>query len=456
MENENKDLQGGADISEMQEKVRRDVSEKIASAAEEVQDEIDAAAAEEDAALADAGQETADGEENEDTAFDGADEDPSWNDANFAEPVKEPKKVTLTVTNLVLSLVGTAIVGALVLLLCLQIPGWVESVPEGKKVASVDGMTVTDMDMNYYVYAAAMEYFDKNGGTVKTPTEYDWDQVVEDGKTAADIVKENALDTAVGEALLMNAGIKSGMEWNEKEATDSAKMQVQQMESVYGEELVNLNAKAQGLNSTKQYMRKIVQSNLMSAVKTDMEENPDKYYPEDRSVLAQYAPTDKATVKHILIANAETAATGDNAEAQDAAPAEDKRAKAEEVLARAKNGEDFDALIEEYNEDTAEPAGGYTFGPGEMSEAFETASFGLGIDEISDVVETEHGYHIIKRIAGQYELEGYWKANAKVNTKNSVLAKISVKDILSSVEQASTDFQTKYTEYQQNASNKGK
>ena len=156
MENENKDLQGGADISEMQEKVRRDVSEKIASAAEEVQDEIDAAAAEEDAALADAGQETADGEENEDTAFDGADEDPSWNDANFAEPVKEPKKVTLTVTNLVLSLVGTAIVGALVLLLCLQIPGWVESAPEGKKVASVDGMTVTDMDMNYYVYAAAM------------------------------------------------------------------------------------------------------------------------------------------------------------------------------------------------------------------------------------------------------------------------------------------------------------
>ena len=126
------------------------------------------------------------------------------------------------------------------------------------------------------------------------------------------------------------------------------------------------------------------------------------------------------------------------------------------MLARAKNGEDFDALIGEYNEDTAEPAGGYTFGPGEMSEAFETASFGLGIDEISDVVETEHGYHIIKRIAGQYELEGYWKANAKVNTKNSVLAKISVKDILSSVEQASTDFQTKYTEYQQNASSKGK
>ena len=110
MENENKDLQGGADISEMQEKVRRDVSEKIASAAEEVQDEIDAAAAEEDAALAEAGQEAAEGEETADGAFDGADEDPSWNDANFTEPVKEPKKVTLTVTNLVLSLVGTAIV----------------------------------------------------------------------------------------------------------------------------------------------------------------------------------------------------------------------------------------------------------------------------------------------------------------------------------------------------------
>lgn len=449
LENENKDLQGGNNESEMQEKVRQDVSEKIAAAAAEVQDEIDAAGAAAEDADAAEGMMTEVGFGAEDAL-----EDPSWNDENFAEPVEEPKKVTMTVSNLVLSLIGTAVAGALILLLCIQIPGWIERIPEGKTVAKVDGTAITDMDMNYYIYAAAIDYFKENGGTVQSPTQYDWSQTTEGGKTAEEIVKENALNNAIDETLLINAGTKNGMEWNEAEAISSAEMQIQQMNSVYGEELVDLNAKAQGLNSTKQYIRKIVQSNCMTEVQADIEENPDRYFPADRSVLAQYAREDKASVKHILISNKDAAADSQAEDGQEAAPAEDKRAKAEEIMTRAKNGEDFDALMDEFNEDTGEPEGGYTFGPGEMDEAFETAAFALGIDEISDVVESSYGYHIIKRIAGQHELEGYWRSQAKISTKNSVLSKMSVTDILNGVEQASNDFQTKYSEYQKNASSK--
>ena len=82
----------------------------------------------------------------------------------------------------------------------------------------------------------------------------------------------------------------------------------------------------------------------------------------------------------------------------------EKRAIAEEVLAKAKNGEDFDELIAEYNEDPGETPNddgkydGYLFTTGEMVEEFETAAFALGIDEISDIVETDYGYHIIKRV----------------------------------------------------------
>lgn len=82
----------------------------------------------------------------------------------------------------------------------------------------------------------------------------------------------------------------------------------------------------------------------------------------------------------------------------------EKYALAEEVLQKAKDGEDFDKLISEYNEDPGETANddgsydGYFFTTGEMVEEFETAAFALGENEISDIVETSYGYHIIKRV----------------------------------------------------------
>lgn len=70
--------------------------------------------------------------------------------------------------------------------------------------------------------------------------------------------------------------------------------------------------------------------------------------------------------------------------------------KAMEVLALARDGEhDFQALASEYNEDSVDT---YSFGKGEMTEAFENAAFKLGMNEISDIIEDEYGYHIIKCI----------------------------------------------------------
>ena len=65
------------------------------------------------------------------------------------------------------------------------------------------------------------------------------------------------------------------------------------------------------------------------------------------------------------------------------------------ALAKDKENNNFEDLIELYNEDSVST---YSFGKGEMDPAFEEAAFNLGNDEISDVVETEYGYHIIKCI----------------------------------------------------------
>lgn len=70
-------------------------------------------------------------------------------------------------------------------------------------------------------------------------------------------------------------------------------------------------------------------------------------------------------------------------------------AKAQKVLQKAESGVSFDSLIAAYNEDSQSQ---YSFRKGEMSQGFETAAFNLGKGEISEIVETEYGYHIIKCI----------------------------------------------------------
>lgn len=98
------------------------------------------------------------------------------------------------------------------------------------------------------------------------------------------------------------------------------------------------------------------------------------------------------TVEHILIKTYALDGTGKKIEYTEKAR-QDAYETACMVLKLARDGEDFDELIRKYSEDDKST---YSFGKGEMDPAFETAAFNLGSDEISDIVESEYGFHIIK------------------------------------------------------------
>lgn len=77
---------------------------------------------------------------------------------------------------------------------------------------------------------------------------------------------------------------------------------------------------------------------------------------------------------------------------------EEKLHRIESLLRRAREGADFAELAVEYSEDTAsrDRGGEYTFPRGKMPPAFEAAAFSLAPGQVSDVITTGLGYHIVK------------------------------------------------------------
>ncbi len=74
------------------------------------------------------------------------------------------------------------------------------------------------------------------------------------------------------------------------------------------------------------------------------------------------------------------------------------RSKAENILEQIKQGADFAEMAKKYSQDTTAASGGDLgwFGKGKMVKEFEDVAFSLGVGEISNLVKTTYGYHIIK------------------------------------------------------------
>lgn len=138
-------------------------------------------------------------------------------------------------------------------------------------------------------------------------------------------------------------------------------------------------------------------------------------YPTDDQVRSFAEGQGYYRAKHILLKTVDTNSpltdengnpTGEYAPLDEATVAE-KKALAEDLLAQLQAAGDkealFDQLMAQYSEDTASDgslngADGYVASPGQMVAPFEEAAQALSDGEVSGIVESVYGYHIILRL----------------------------------------------------------
>jgi len=106
------------------------------------------------------------------------------------------------------------------------------------------------------------------------------------------------------------------------------------------------------------------------------------------SNIEQYSTPEQVRASHILL----------KTEGKDEAAV---KATAEDVLKQAKSGADFAALAKKYSEDESNAKNGGDldyFGRGKMVPEFDQAVFAMEPGQISDLVKTQYGYHVIKLV----------------------------------------------------------
>jgi peptidyl-prolyl cis-trans isomerase D len=108
-----------------------------------------------------------------------------------------------------------------------------------------------------------------------------------------------------------------------------------------------------------------------------------------RQNFSRFSIPEQRSARHILIKTSE----GDSEDVL-----AEKRNRALQILELARSGEDFAELAKQYSEGPTAPRGGDlgSFTRGRMVKPFDDAAFSLNEGEISDIVETQFGFHIIK------------------------------------------------------------
>lgn len=238
-----------------------------------------------------------------------------------------------------------------------------------------------------------------------------WEQEIANGVKYKDELKKSILNQMIQEELVYEQAKKENLEAKQsdidskfkelKASIDSDKEYAQFLKDNNIDDVFLKNQLKKDI-SIQNYKTKFDKENEIS------EEDMKKFYEDNKNQFIE----DKVKASHILISTVDE-------NGKELSPEKKKEAKkeAEEIYKKAKAGEDFATLAKEYSQDEYSAVNGGDldfFERGQMVPEFEAAAFGLKKGEISEIVESQYGYHIIKVTDKVYKEDTFDEAKSDI------------------------------------------
>lgn len=279
----------------------------------------------------------------------------------------------------------------------------VTGIPAEKTVMTVSGVSISAEEYLYWMayLCASVEYnivnYNANYGMYSNLVNDDgtlnWDEEFQDGMSLAEYVREETESTIAFYTAIELMAEKYDAGLDEADMASVVENLNAAITELGGQE--EFDAYLRKLGITQDTFQDLSASsylfdNLLLLV---LEEGSELYLePEKYNNYATYAD-------HILFMTIDA----DSGKALSADLMAQQKAMAEQTLAALRASDDpitlFAELADQYSEDTgrATNPNGYIFTPGTMVSSFEDAANALEPGEISDIVESDYGYHIILR-----------------------------------------------------------
>ena len=236
-----------------------------------------------------------------------------------------------------------------------------------------------------------------------TGSSLDWDYTLSDGTNITDYIKSNVYSSVKQHLVLENLANKYGVtltEGQESAMADSDQSYIDQYgsEEAFEEEIAKLGMRRETYDRVAR--SNYLYQNLYQLYNTE----GSALYASDEDLAVYAADQNYITADHILLSTKDLT-TGEALTDEQKA---EKKALAEEIKQKLDACEgDIDeltALFQELADQYSEGPGresyptGYTFTTGSMVQEFEDAAYALSEGEVSEVVESSFGYHILLRL----------------------------------------------------------
>lgn len=330
--------------------------------------------------------------------------------------------------------------------------------PGTTPVMTVDGVEVNAEEYLYWLgYATEYVGYYQFGD----PAAIDWEMDTGSG-TVTEYLINNARDLAVFNQVIRNQCAQRNITLTDEEKALLDEQMANAVESSGGQDTFELALKQ--VNRTEDGLRSMYEASnfLYPALQNQLFPAKDAASLTAEELAQWAADNGKMQVKHILFKTVD--------DSGNPLPDEDKAAvkqKAEDTLAQLQASDDmenlFDQLMNELSEDgrysdgTLGAPDGYFFGDGEMVQEFEDAAKALGEHELSGIVETSYGYHILLRLPVDTEMaREAWAATQEASLTEQMNAQmttwmdeadIQTNDTFASIDPK--DYHERLTAYQQ-------